>query len=204
MQHISLVKLAHQAIKEKLRPGDFAIDATLGNGLDTVFLAEQVGPLGRVYGFDIQRTAVEAVALKLANWGCLTLIRASHAEMDKRIPAEDHGNIRACMFNLGYLPGGDKRIITQAESTLTALAMASRILADNGVLTILAYPGHPGGELEALQVKNWCEQLDKQQFKAQTFYSRQNQVSAPRLFVVNKMALANDHGQILSFRENIL
>ncbi len=187
MQHISLVKLAHQAIKEKLRPEDIAIDATLGNGLDTVFLAEQVGSSGRVYGFDIQRTAVEAVALKLASWRCLTLIHASHAEMDKEIPVQDHGNIRACMFNLGYLPGGDKRIITQAESTLTALTIASRILVDNGVLTILAYPGHLGGELETLQVTNWCEQLDRQQFKAEMVSCGQNQASAPRLFVINKM-----------------
>lgn len=187
MQRISLVKLAHQLIKEKLRPGDITVDATLGNGHDTAFLAEQVGQSGRVYGFDIQQSAVMAVAIKLARWECLTLMQASHVEMGTKIPVPHQGKIRACMFNLGYLPGGDKRIITQAESTLTALAIASRILDRDGILTILAYPGHLGGELETLQVTNWCGQLDKQLFNIQTIYSEQKQASTPRLFVINKI-----------------
>ena len=117
---------------------------------------------------------------------CLTLIHASHADMAEKIPVQYHGKISAIMFNLGYLPGGDKSIITQTDSTLTALNIASRMLSSNGIITILAYPGHQGGDLETDQVKNWCEQLDEDQFKISIVYSSENKESAPRLFVIRK------------------
>ena len=198
MRRISLVNVAHKLIKDKLHPGDIAIDATVGNGHDTVFLVEKVSPSGRVYGFDIQQAALDSTWAKLQS-GCragekvysdtflLTLIHASHADMAEKIPAQFHGKISAIMFNLGYLPGGDKNITTRTESTLTALAIASRMLSSNGILTILAYPGHQGGDQESIAVKNWCEQLDEKQFGVRIIYSTEDKVSAPRLYVVDKL-----------------
>ena len=190
MKRISLVNTAHDLIRDILRPGDIAIDATVGNGHDTVFLAEQVGPSGHVYGFDIQQAAIDSTLDKFRQAhlsDSLTLIHASHAEMTDKIPADLHGNISAIMFNLGYLPGGDKSVITLTDSTLTALTVASRILAVNGIITLLAYPGHPGGDLETDRVKNWCEQLDTQQFEVSTIYSSEHKDTAPRLFVIRKL-----------------
>ena len=190
MKRISLLNTAHDLIRDIVRPGDIAIDATIGNGHDTLFLAEQVGPSGHIYGFDIQQAAIDSTRDKFRLTllpECLTLIHASHAEMGDKIPAHHHGKISAIMFNLGYLPGGDKRIITQTDSTLTALTIASRILAVNGIITLLAYPGHPGGEMETDQVKNGCEQLDTRQFAVSTLYSAEHKESAPRLFVVRKV-----------------
>lgn len=199
MQHISLINVAHDLIKDKLRPGDIAIDATVGNGHDTVFLVKQVSPSGKVYGFDIQQAAMDSTRAKVESCcrtsekmnnnallqpECLTLIQASHADMAENIPVQYHRKISAIMFNLGYLPGGDKSIITRTESTLTALAIASRMLSNNGILTILAYPGHQGGYQESIEVKNWCEQLDKKQFSVKIFFSTENKASAPRLYVV--------------------
>ena len=189
MQRISLVNIAHDLIKGIIHPGDIAIDATVGNGHDTVFLTEQIGPSGRVYGFDIQQVAIDSTLEKFRRTrlsDCLTLIHASHANMDNVIPEHFHGKINAIMFNLGYLPGGDKSVITQVESTLTALTIASRILADNGIITLLAYPGHQGGDLETHQVKNWCDQLDARQFEVSAIYSAGLKDSAPRLFVIRK------------------
>jgi len=193
MQRISLVNVAHNLIRDVLHPGDIAVDATVGNGHDTLFLVEQVSPSGRVFGFDIQQTAIEATRAKVESHckasfrpECLTLIQASHADMSDKIPAHYHGNISAIMFNLGYLPGGDKSIITLTDSTLTALNSACRILSGNGIITILAYPGHQGGDLETDRVKNWCEQLDKDQFEISIIYSSENKKSAPRLFVIRK------------------
>ena len=140
MQRISLVNIAHNFIREVLRPGDIAIDATIGNGHDTVFLVEQVSPSGRVFGFDIQKAAIDSTWVKVESCcrtgerarsneplrpKCLTLIQASHADMAELIPTHYHGNISATMFNLGYLPGGDKSIITQIESTVMALNIAN-------------------------------------------------------------------------------
>ena len=168
MQRISLVNVAHNLIRDVLHPGDIAVDATVGNGYDTLFLVEQVSPSGRVFGFDIQQTAIESTKEKFQQTHspeCLTLIHASHADMSDKIPAHYHGNIKAIMFNLGYLPGGDKSVITQTDSTVTALTIASRILSPSGIITVMAYPGHPGGDMETDQVKNWCEQLDNNQFR---------------------------------------
>jgi tRNA1(Val) A37 N6-methylase TrmN6 len=191
MKRISLVNTAHDLIRDILRPGDIAIDATVGNGHDTLFLAEQVGPSGRVYGFDIQQAAIDSTREKFRHnllSDCLTLMHASHADMDEKVPVDLHGKINAIMFNLGYLPGGDKNVITLTDSTLTALSAASRILAVNGVITLLAYPGHQGGDLETDQVKIWCERLNPEQFKVSTIYSTAHKESAPRLFVISKIS----------------
>lgn len=190
MKRISLVNVAHNLIMGILRPGDIAIDATVGNGHDTLFLAEQVTPPGHVYGFDIQQAAIDSTREKFRQTHTsdyLTLIHASHADMDQKIPAHLHGKIRAIMFNLGFLPGGDKSVITLTDSTLTALTIASRILAVNGIITLLAYPGHQGGDLETDQVKIWCEQLDTKQFEVSTIYSTEHKDTAPRLFVIRKL-----------------
>jgi 16S rRNA C1402 N4-methylase RsmH len=189
MQRISLVNTAHHLIKEVLHAGAIAIDATVGNGHDTLFLVEQVSPLGQVFGFDIQAAAIESThqkCLHTHNPECLTLIHASHADMANRIPAHHHGNISVIMFNLGYLPGGDKTIITCTDSTITALHSASQLLSSQGIITIMAYPGHSGGDLETVHVKNWCEQLDDKHFNSRIIYSSENKVSAPRLFVIQK------------------
>lgn len=202
MQRISLVNAAHNLIREVLQPGDIAIDATVGNGYDTLFLVEQVNPFGKVYGFDIQLAAIESTLTKVGAYRSgerarsnthlppenLTLIQASHADMANRIPPHHHGKISAIMFNLGYLPGGDKRIITLPDSTVTALNSAGRLLSSNGIITVLAYPGHQGGNRETEEVKSWCNQLDGDQFKTGIIYSSENNESAPRLFVLYKMS----------------
>jgi len=189
MQRISLVNTAHTLIKEVLHTGDIAIDATVGNGHDTLFLLEQVSPSGQVFGFDIQQAAIESTqekSLQIPHPECLTLVHASHADMANRIPVHHHGDISVIMFNLGYLPGGDKTIITCSDSTITALQSASQLVSSQGIITIMAYPGHSGGDLETAQVKNWCNQLDDKHFKSSIIYSSENKASAPILFVVQK------------------
>jgi len=186
---MSLLKLAHQHIQNSLHSGDVAIDATVGNGHDTLFLAQQVGENGRVYGFDIQQAAIVATTEKLQHSHCLdrvTLMQASHAEMAAHIPVHHHGHINACVFNLGYLPKGDKGIITQTRSTLFALNAACQLLAPRGIITILAYPGHAGGDDETARVQQWSEQLDTQHFSVDIFFSAIPSPSAPRLLVVQK------------------
>lgn len=187
---MSLLKLAHQYIQKVLKAGDIVIDATVGNGHDTLFLAEQVGVTGRVYGFDIQAAAINATRQKLQRAqlvDCVRLIQASHADMFVHIPTRAHGKIRACMFNLGYLPKGNKSIITQTESTLPALTVASELLASQGIMTVLAYPGHAGGDKETTSVETWLAQLSDNKFVVNTFFSTINSQTAPRLFVLEKL-----------------
>jgi predicted methyltransferase len=195
MQHISLVNSAHNFIKNILHPGDIAIDATIGNGYDTAFLVEQVCPSGLVFGFDIQQVAIDSTKEKLKQTNCsncLQLLHASHTDMNNMIPTQHHGKIKAIMFNLGYLPGGDKTIITYTDSTISALNNACHLLSNDGVMTVIAYPGHPGGDEETIQVKNWCNQLDIKKFNVNVVFSSLNKPSAPRLFVIHKHTNSNE------------
>ncbi len=189
MKRISLPETAHQIIEALLKDGDIAIDATVGNGHDTQFLARQVGSHGHIYGFDIQQQALNATRKRLSEHllnDNVTLFHASHAEMQHRIPAECHGIVRAIMFNLGYLPGSDKSVITDAESTIIALTGACRLLARPGILTVLAYPGHTGGDTEMLQVQNWALHLEPTEFRCQIHESSIPKPNAPRLFCIEK------------------
>lgn len=189
----SLLQQAHVILETQLDNGDIAIDATAGNGHDSLFLVRQVAPAGLVYCFDIQAAAITAthnrlVAADLRNFALL--IPHSHAQMSEQIAPEHQGKIKAIMFNLGYLPHGDKTIITQTDSTLLALNAATELLAPAGIITILAYPGHQGGDIETIQVANWCYQLNPQEFSIKIIHSAEHKDSAPRLFVLQKLTVA--------------
>jgi 16S rRNA C1402 N4-methylase RsmH len=190
MKPISLVNLAHGLIKASLTDSNIAIDATVGNGHDTVFLAKLIAPNGHVYGFDIQQPAIDDTlnnCQKNQLLPCVTLFHASHAQIGEKIPVHLHGKISAIMFNLGYFPGGNKQIITQTASTITALIGASQLLSVNGIMTILAYTGHAGGDLEAKAVKQWIKQLPSNHFSVRVIGCAKTQSSAPRLFVITKL-----------------
>ena len=187
---ISLVKLAHQLIKDKVNPGAVAIDATVGNGYDTRFLLDLVQPDGKVFGFDIQQAAIDSARITLQEHpalACLTLIHANHANMGTIVSDLDRGNIAAVMFNLGYLPGGDKRLVTQTETTMAALTSASALLSANGIITILAYPGHDGGAMETDHVKQWCLGIESEHYQVSRYENQPDNPAAPKLFVVNKI-----------------
>jgi predicted methyltransferase len=188
---ISLVQRAHEAIREVIRPGDIAVDATVGNGHDTRFLAEAVGPRGRVYGFDIQAEAVESARERLAEAGLegrVKLLHRSHGEMDSALDPQARGRVRAVMFNLGYLPGSDKRVITASESTLAALNQSLALLDSGGRISVLAYIGHPGGREEADAVIAWAGQLEADLWEVAVELSQRP--GAPELILVTKKRAA--------------
>ncbi|MCK9606814.1 MAG: class I SAM-dependent methyltransferase [Methylomonas sp.] len=190
MKRISFAETAHSIILEYLRKGDVAVDATVGNGHDTVFLAECVGRAGQVFGFDVQTQALRITRQRMRQQDLSAqtiLFHASHADMAKRIPQEFHGSVKAIMFNLGYLPGTDKSVITKTQTTLQAIDAGCRLLAEQGVITVMAYPGHAGGDEETSRLTHWLQQLDSASYIVQTVYSQHHQAHAPRLFVIKKM-----------------
>jgi predicted methyltransferase len=152
-------ELLHLLLKGGIAAGDFAIDATAGNGHDTVFLARAVGENGRVLAIDIQEQAIASTAARLENEGLryrVRLHRGCHADLAEIAGAESP---RAIVFNLGYLPGGDHGLITRTESTLKALAAAWEILAPGGALAVVCYPGHEGGDREAAAAVDFIASL---------------------------------------------
>ena len=149
-------EMAHEWLRKVIRPGDRVIDATLGNGHDALFLAACVGEQGKVIGFDVQQQALDAATEHMRRneipehgyeWHL-----ASHARMADVVTTP----VRAVMFNLGYLPGADHDVITSAEETLSALQAAAALLMPGGVITVVCYPGHAGGDRETEAVKEWA------------------------------------------------
>jgi len=144
--------------------GDIAVDATVGNGHDTLYLAQRVGESGHVFGFDIQKEALAATTARLQEHNMLkrvTLFQASHDQLIEKIPAIYHGRITGAMFNLGYLPGGDKRIVTKPDSTIRAIEQLLQIMAKEGIIVIVVYHGHPEGAIERDALLHYTKAIDQ-------------------------------------------
>ena len=152
---LDLLALQKHFILEHLGEGDIAVDFTMGNGHDTEFLSKTVGERGHVYAFDIQEQAVESTSDNLRKAGCpnnYSLILDSHHNVKKYVDTP----IKAGMFNLGYLPGGNKKITTMRETTMPAIEAAISLLDSDGILLIAVYPGHEEGDAEGKMI---CEYL---------------------------------------------
>jgi SAM-dependent methyltransferase len=183
-----LTEQAHAIIRQVVRPGDIAIDATAGNGHDTKFLAELVGLSGHVFSIDIQHEALQRTAALLGE-AALTqvhLMQGDHAGLKTLIPGEHHGRIAAVMFNLGYLPGGNRSLATRTDSSLRAIRSALGILQPGGILTAIAYTGHPGGSAEAVAVESLLLDLSPAEYEITQHSAASERAIAPCLFVVTK------------------
>jgi len=156
---------AHREIAAVLREGDLAIDATAGNGHDTVFLAKLVGETGKVIAFDVQEQAIVSTKERLATENLLERIKLVHGSHGLIAAHVKPGSVSAVMFNLGYLPGGDHAVITRTTETLQALEGALGVLKAGGILTIVCYPGHAGGDQESAAVVAWAEEHGAEVFR---------------------------------------
>lgn len=182
-----LTGLVHQILREQVPRGTCVIDATAGNGHDTLALAEIVGPDGRVLAMDCQQAAVAATRARVDGAGHrhVTVIEGNHADMVRRVPPEHHGHIAAVVFNLGYLPGGDHAQVTGPTTTLPALDAAIALLAPKGIITVLAYPGHDGGWEELTAVETWLAGLGSG-FTWSRHTGMPGRSASPVLFVVRR------------------
>jgi len=152
-------ELAHRLLEDVLKAGDHVIDATCGNGHDTLFLARCVGSTGHVLAFDVQETAIHSARQLLQSKGVDAQV-SFHCESHVRLAEHAaSASIAAVMFNLGYLPGADHMIITRSSETLPALESATHVLRPGGWLCVVCYPGHEGGDDEASAVEQWMAAL---------------------------------------------
>ncbi len=181
------VALSHLVNRSILREGDLAVDATCGNGHDTLLLAELVGNTGRVWAFDIQEEAVKRTAARLAEAGLtdrVELLHRGHESMADHV----RGELGAVVFNLGYLPGGDQSVVTRPETTLAAFEQALKRLRPGGILAVSVYPGHDGGASERRTVDAWASGLAPQAFHAWRMGQLNVTASAPYFVLVQKAA----------------
>lgn len=180
----NVLEVARRLIRERVSNAETVVDATMGNGNDTLFLAELVGHEGKVIAYDIQTEAAEKTKARLERYGVLQQVEmhlVSHEEI--REIAEPVG---AIMFNLGYLPGGNKKVTTHAESTIRAIEAGLSILRSGGIMTIVVYWGHDAGRIEKEAVENHCMNLDQSEFLVLKYQYINQQNQAPFLLAIEK------------------
>ncbi len=184
-----LTAAAASWIEVALFDGALAVDATVGNGYDALFLAHRVGPKGKVLGFDVQKAALAGAREILKFVGSIdrvSLIHDSHTRLADHLPAG--AAIEGAMFNLGYLPRGNRQIITRPETTVIALRSVLEHLAERGRVTLLVYRGHEGGVPEYQEVRRFLELLPEDAWLVEELASRSDSPVAPRLFRIQKKA----------------
>ncbi|HHV95478.1 MAG TPA: methyltransferase domain-containing protein [Clostridiaceae bacterium] len=156
---------SHNYIKAVVEEGDIVVDATAGNGNDTLMLAKLVGETGKVYSFDIQEKAINNTYKKLSDEGVekrVVLIKDGHQNMDKYVT--EKGKVKAVMFNLGYLPGGDHSIATKPSTTIEAIKKAMNIIMTGGLISIVVYYGGDTGFEERDKVMEFVCQINPKEF----------------------------------------
>ena len=181
------VGLAHLFLRERVALGDRVVDATCGNGHDTLFLARLVGSLGKVWAFDVQEDALTKARTLIGDAGCLpwvNLLQSGH----ERLAAHVDAPVQAVVFNLGYLPGSDKSRITRPETTLAALKQAEELLFPGGVIVVAVYTGHPGGDAEGTAVERWAASLPPQSFNVWCSRQINRPATVPYVIFAEKLA----------------
>lgn len=157
-----VTNFAQYIMSEKINEGSVVVDATMGNGNDTLFLAELIGTEGKVYAFDIQAIAIENTMRKITinklDSYDIKLINDSHENIENYVL----DSIDGAMFNLGYLPKGDHSIITKGESTIKGIKSAIKLLNPGGIISIIIYYGHEGGNEEKEEVIRFLQGLSSE------------------------------------------
>ena len=181
------LEMAHDFLAQVITQEDIVVDATMGNGHDTLFLAKLAK---QVYAFDIQEQALEKTSQRLQEAGLTNaeLILQGHETVDQFVT-----EVKAAIFNLGYLPSADKSIITQPQTTLEALEKLCQMLIKGGRIAIMIYYGHDGGDIERDSVMDFVSQLPQQEYTA-SIYRTLNQINNPPFLVMIEKLERYRHG----------
>lgn len=181
------LEMAHDFLAQVITKDDVVVDATMGNGHDTLFLAKLAK---QVYAFDIQEQALEKTRQRIQEAGFtnVELILQGHETVDQYV-----SDVKAAIFNLGYLPSADKSIITQPQTTIEALDKLCQMLVKGGRIAIMIYYGHEGGDIERDAVMDYVSQLPQQEYTA-TIYRTLNQINNPPFLVMIEKLERYRHG----------
>ena len=182
------VEFSHYLLARIIDEGDYVIDATCGNGHDTGFLARLVGEYGHVLAIDIQEEAIESTKNELENRGLMDQVELKLANHIEILSIADYKDMKpkAIIFNLGYLPGGDKKIVTEVEDTLKALKDSLSLIAKGGLLVVTAYPGHEEGFREKREILAWLKDLNYKIFNVANYNFLNQRKNPPEVFAIQK------------------
>lgn len=176
------IDLAHQYWARLIQPGDTVIDATCGNGHDTLALAKL--PVGKIFAIDLQPEAIRSTRTRLKGHS-VTYIEGCHSTFPEEIGRD---TVRLIVYNLGYLPGGDKTKTTMTQTTLESIKNAQELIMNGGAISITCYPGHPEGKREEEAILEYVESLDPALWSC--WHHRWiNRYASPSLLLLQKLAV---------------
>jgi len=181
------LQFSHTLLAEILTKNDHVVDATMGNGNDTLFLAEAIRPHGKVYAFDVQEQALDKTKQRLVENNLVEhtkLILDGHENL-KNYLAENEP-IKAGIFNLGYLPKSDKQLITMPTTTKQALETLLNHLVSKGRVLIVSYYGHAGGKEELAMLNDFCQKLPQEKYNVLKYQFINQKNRPPILFCIEK------------------
>ena len=172
-------------IRNQVQKGDLCIDATMGNGNDTLLLSRLCGSTGKVLAFDIQEQALNATRERLDTANApdnYTLLLESHANMAQYAEPD---SVNCIVFNFGYLPGGNHALATRGETSVQALSQALVLLKKGGMISLCIYSGGDSGFEERDQILAWLKQLDSHKYLVikSEYYNRPNHPPIPVLVI---------------------
>ncbi|HBT71808.1 MAG TPA: methyltransferase domain-containing protein [Lysinibacillus sp.] len=181
-----VLQYAQQLLKDSIDEGDTVVDATAGNGHDTLFLAQLVGDNGQVYAFDVQKEAVDATLLRLLDHGLehrALVLNKGHEDVAQYV----HKPVAAAIFNLGYLPGSNHDIITKPATTTQAIEDLLKLLKVGGLIILVIYHGHPGGKEERDTVMDYVSRLPQKHVHVLKYEFLNQQNDPPFVIALEKM-----------------
>lgn len=176
MKKSEVVIKSHQILTALTSSNDIIIDATLGNGFDSLFLSKKVA---KVYAFDIQKEAVNKAKETLNNIDNVTVILDSHINYQKYV-----SNYDGVIFNLGYLPGGNKEITTTAKSTIKALNLMINDQFARFILLVV-YPGHNEGMIESIEISKYLQIINT--YEVNKYYLSDDTTKAYLILLIKKV-----------------
>ncbi|MGX7025691.1 class I SAM-dependent methyltransferase [Vagococcus hydrophili] len=180
------LRYSHELLEAVIEEGDIVVDATMGNGNDTLFLAERVGKKGHVYGFDVQEQALANTTKRLEENDCLeqaTLLLQGHETVGSILLDK---TIKAAVFNLGYLPKSDKHVVTHEATTITALIALLDRLEEKGRIILVIYDGHDEGKIEKKEVLSFVSELPQEKFSVLNYQFINQRNNPPSLICIER------------------
>lgn len=197
-KHLDLSK---QYFEKLLKPGDIAIDATCGNGHDTLFIASRIltEDSGALYTLDIQKEALKSAKIllqeniPLTHFGRIHFLEMSHETFPSEIAKN---SVKLIIYNLGYLPGGDKAITTESDTTLKSIKNSMELISFEGAISITCYPGHPAGKIEEDLILEFASTLDHRAWNC-CHHRFVNREKGPSLLILQKQPIVSKQMKVL-------
>ncbi|WP_059103746.1 class I SAM-dependent methyltransferase [Shouchella shacheensis] len=185
MKLLGILPFARSLLEQAVQKGDTVIDGTAGNGHDTVFLAELVGEEGLVCSFDIQQEAIKRTKQRVVEAGVdkqVQLHPFGHERVREVEAIRTSHRLSGVIFNLGYLPRGDKSIVTQPHTTIEAINGLLAYMQPGGIVVLVIYHGHPEGTMEKDELLRFATSLPQQDYHVLQ-YSFMNQKNDPPIIL---------------------